>query len=582
MNKIPLHLSIHFSHRGNHRSQFGAIGILIMLGITVTVAAASPPELLPVATEIVVPVADNSAMQRLTTSSIAPTAINNALNYPVSAARFRAIKNRARTTPLAQKADQIPRPRGPRLMSSDITRSFRGLDRPSAADQGSVFFPPNTTVAQSNTRMLEATNSAVRLFTNTGGVLATKAITPFFGANSANGPLFAPKIYWDRNGNYRRFYVVALQRNAATRVSKIWLAISRSSDPGNLESTSWCRYEIDGRRDAGTSNDSYADQPGLGAGASALLITTNQFKFATGNGFTYAIIRALNKIAVANNASACPIISPLYTFRPSGVLNNATVYALQPVQHYTSPSSFGGTSYPAYLINTYWGNNNRYRVWRVRNINVPGVVPTLQGPTDVIGTFTYGIPPDAPQPGTNVLLDTGDNRVTQVAGQGNALWAVHGTICKLGGIDTNGSCVRVMRILVGQSSVGALTATISQQRTFGYPYEYYFWPGVAVNALEQTIVPFQFVSDYYTDGRLSTGWTVKELDVPNFAMFAPITTGNCSQTLSKQTGNYVGAQTAPDNRTFTLAGASATTIANACQWQTQVISVDPGFELINE
>ncbi len=139
-----------------------------------------------------------------------------------------------------------------------------------------------------------------------------------------------------------------------------------------------------------------------------------------------------------------------------------------------------------------------------------------------------------------------------------------------------------MRILVGQSAAGALTAGISQQRTFGYPYEFYFWPGVAVNGVEQTVVPFQFVSDFYTDGRLGSGWTVKDLNVPNFGMFQPIATGNCSQTLSNQTGNYVGAQTAPNNRTFTLAGALATTIAKVCQWQTRVISVDPGFDLINE
>ncbi len=261
-------------------------------------------------------------------------------------------------------------------MSSDVTTSFLGLDRPSAIDQGSVFFPPNTTVAQSNTRVLEATNSALRLFTNAGGVLATKGLTPFFGANPANGPLLAPKVYYDRNAANRRLYVVALQRNAATKVSTIWLAVSRSSDPSNLEPASWCRYPINGKRDTGT-NESYADQPGLGAGASALLITTNQFKFV-GNGFTFAIIRALNKVVVANNAAACPV-SPVYTFQPSAVLNNATVYALQPVQHYSIPSSFGGTANPTYLVNTYFGTNNRYRVWRVRNVNVPGVVPQPAG-----------------------------------------------------------------------------------------------------------------------------------------------------------------------------------------------------------
>jgi hypothetical protein len=191
MNDTALHQLI-------SRSKLGAIGILT-LGIVTAVAVASPLELAPVATEIVAPIDDDPAAQILTASSAMPRAINVPSSYPVSAARFRVIKSLAGTTPAGR--DLIPRAEGFRIMASDVTTSFPGLDRPSAVDQGSVFFPPDTTVAQSNTRVLQATNAAVRLFTNAGGVLATEPLTSFFGAVPADGPLLSPKVYYDRQGS---------------------------------------------------------------------------------------------------------------------------------------------------------------------------------------------------------------------------------------------------------------------------------------------------------------------------------------------------------------------------------------------
>jgi hypothetical protein len=462
---------------------------------------------------------------------------------------------------------------GPSPLTSDVTASFVGLDRPGSTDQGVVYFPPDTNVAKSRFRVLEATNAALRLFTNAGGVLATKPLTTFFGASAANGRVFDPKVYYDRLGANPRLLVVALQKGGTT-VSRIWLGISRSPDPVNLEPANWCRYNIDGRRNNGTVNASWADYPSIGAANDAFAIGTNQFRFSNDT-FTFNVQRVFRKVAAYNNAAGCPVIT-MFTFQPTGVIGTGAVFTVNPVQHYLPPSSFVGTTNPLYFVSTHFGTDNRYRVWRVRNV---AGAPTMQGPVDVAGGFVYGVPPDAPQAGTAVMIDTGDNRVTQAAGIGNSLVAVHGTGCNFGG-GANESCARYARISVGQSGAGALTAAIfgsPETATFGFTNEFYFWPGVAVNTVFQSIIPFQFVSSALTGGRLSAWFAVKQSGVLP-ASIIPLTTGSCAQTLSNRSGDYVGAAVDPStHRRFWIAGERATTIAGLCQWQTQVGEVDPGW-----
>jgi hypothetical protein len=459
------------------------------------------------------------------------------------------------------------------LGASDVLRTFIGLDRPSSTDQGFVFFPPDTIVGKSNTRVIEMTNSAIRLFNSVGGVIATSGLTPFFGAAAADGIVFDPRVYFDRNASNRRFVALAVQRSAT--VSRLLIAVSRSSDPANLLAGSWCRYSVDARRDVGTANASWADYPQLGASANAFLISDNQFRFSN-NTFTFAIVRAFNKLIAYNNAGGCPAI-PFFTFQPSGVIGTGTVFTLHPVQHYTSPSSFAGASNPAYLTSTIFGASNQYRIWRIRNL-FSAVAPTIQV-VNVAGAFFYGVQPDAPQTGTAVLIDTGDNRVTQSAGIGNLLWAVHGTLCNVGGGATE-SCVRYARVSVGQNVFGFPTAVLSgfpETATFGFPNEFYFWPGVAANTQLQIGVPFQFISRTLTAGRLSAWWTTKDPGSTPGAVNA-LTTGTCPQTISNRSGDYVGAQTDPLNlRHFWFAGERATLIRGVCQWQTAIQQIEPGF-----
>ncbi len=484
-----------------------------------------------------------------------------------------------------QAPDQILEFSEPSTQSAaNVTTSFRGINifEGGVTTPTDEFFavPPDPNVAASPTRVVHVVNLAIRMFTRDGDVVQTLDLNDFFGTpepETFEETLFDPKIIYDASGPRNRFYVVALETSFGTpapRRSVIHLAVSRSATPANLNPANWCVYRINGRRNAGSDLDSWSDYPSLGAGADALVINTNQFTFDPGF-FTFSVIRAIRKLPLSNNADGCP--SPrLFTFNASDEPGDAEAFTVQPVQHLTSPSSFSGTTKPTYLISTVqegFGTvpSNDYQVYRLRNV---ATSPTLSQ-TTVTGNFAYLVPPNVGQDNEAGFITTGDERMMEAAGVGDAFWATHATACSFP--SGNVSCVRVIRVEVGQSRGGALGASISQQSTFGRPGDFLFWPGIAVNRDETVAVPFHFASPSATNNNLSTWWVVKDLDATAYRPLRPITTGRCQQ-VTVRTGDYSGAETDPDLKSFWLSGERAREIpefGGTCLWETRIIRVVP-------
>ena len=449
---------------------------------------------------------------------------------------------------------------------------FNGLDRPSGANNGVTFTPPDTIVAKSPTRVLEGVNSALRLFSNTGGVLATSDLNTFFGASTANGRLFDPKVYYDRNAVNPRFFVVGLQQtgrgdnNAANDVSRIWLGISRSPNPSALTSGSWCRYNINGIRNAGTVQQSWSDFPSLGAGRDSFSITTNQFRF-TNDAFTFAVIHAFNKLVAENNAVSCPSI-PRFTWQPSPTEADFSRFTIQPAQHYTSPSSFTGTTNPAYFLSTRRGSSNEYRAYRIRNITSGS--PTLAQVT--LTGASYSIPADSPQPGSTVLVDTGDNRVLQAAGIGNSLLGTFTTGCNFTAGTPAESCTLSPRVSVSQTTSGAFSATLVENTFSGFGNDIFVHhPSIALNTSLQAGSTWEYSG---SSRFLSSASMVKNVNASwtSVLTYAP---GSCSQA-SARSGDYSGAQTDPSTvASFWLAGEQSVLISGVCQWRTRIGQLVP-------
>ena len=483
-------------------------------------------------------------------------------------------KARAAITPTAEPADSevaLPAggPRGAAVRAASAGISFDGLDRTAAANNGQLSFPPDTTLAKSGFRLLQGTNSALRLFTPTGGVLATRDLNTFFDAALSDGMLFDPKVLFDGGDpKNRRLYVAALQFSRRPRVSVLWLAVSRQSNPGDLEPASWCRYRIDAIREPGTAGATWADHTGLGVGLDALVVTTNQYRFSD-NGFTFPIVRALDKRSLAANASACPALTS-YLFQAGTTAGDRNAFSLQPVAHLTRPTSPRGAANPAYLVSTARAPAKTYRVWRLSNL--AGGSPKLEV-VDRQGTFTYDIPPNAPQPGGGPPLQTGDHRIVQAVAVGDTLWAAHTTLCTIGGSGgANASCIRLLSFQAGTGAPFA--ASLVQQLTFaGGPGVFYWMPGIAVTLSGQTAVAFQGSSPA---AFLGAYWTLKAPAAPSFPAAQALGAGACAQTIADRTGDYLGVLTNPnDLASFWLAGERTGVVEGSCVWQTRIAQVAP-------
>jgi hypothetical protein len=494
-----------------------------------------------------------------------------ALHIPVDRATFRALKAEARATPSAEPADAIlgiptrPEPLPGPTFDRAAPGSFAGLDYFSASSASAV---PDPTLAKGPRRLLAAANSALRLMAPDGSGPQTVDLDAFFGAPPGTF-IYSPRAFFDRNAANQRFYVVASEPHLGVPSqpeSYLHLAVSRSDNPADLGPESWCRYRIDARSDVGTGDLGWADHSNLGLGADTLLVSTNQYRFSD-NAFAWAYVRALDKLALADNALRCPAVD-VSTFVPATTLGDWSVFNLQPVQHMTSPSSARGASNPAYLVSHRYVSSNLYRVWRVRNLASGS--PLLDS-VEVGGSFTYSFPPDAPQAGTSSELDTGDTRIQQAAGLADALWAAHGTGCAVGGGD-NEACVRVVRILVGQDPGGKLGARLAFETTFaGGEGVFFWWPGIAVNEAEEVAVAFESSS---ARTFLSAWYSLRDPASPGFAAATPIAHGTCP--LGGGSGDYVGAQTDPADFTrFWLAGERHTVVDGFCTWQTWIVAVKP-------
>lgn len=493
---------------------------------------------------------------------------------PVDPELYRAEKEQASSTP-ASRGVLAP---GPSPTRATQTALFEGLNRLTGGNGSTIFAPPDTIVGRSPTTTLEAVNSGIRLFNNSNAVIGTMNLNSFFSASTADGFIFDPKVYFDRNAANPRYVVVALQKRgdndtvATNNLSRIRLAISRSANPTSLAASQWCRYNLEGRRNVGTANESWADYPGLGAGRDALLISVNQFRFTPPRPFTFAIVHAIRKVAAYNNAAACPSLSR-FTFQPSATLGDGTTFTLQPAQHYTNPSSFTGTTNPAYLVSNST-SSNVYSVWRVRNVAGAPTISSTATRANVTNTFTLATPPDARQPGTSFLLDSGDRRVTQTGARGNVLNHVSANACQFTSGTPNESCWLYTRTTVGQNAAGNVSAALNEQRLTGFgDNTFSYWPGVAVNPAGQVTTPVQFSSSAtFLSGRA----LFKNFNAAYSQTFA-FAPGTCAQTNTNRTGDYTGAQADPSSSAMWVAAERATAVAglSGCNWSTRVARITP-------
>ena len=441
---------------------------------------------------------------------------------------------------------------GPSVKGLALRNQFEGLN----FLQSGGFFPPDTIVAASSTRVLEATNVALRLTDRNGNGRQQRSLDDFFGLPTENGFHFDPKVHFDRLSN--RFFLVDLYLDLVARESFVYLAVSRSSTPGDLSSSaSWCTYRIDGK-----VGESWADYPGLGMNEKWLAISVNNFAFR--GPFRSVFVYALDKQRLAANAGSCPSVG----FSQFGVNqdgNGQIAFTVQPAQHYSTGDLPGS---PLFLVSSDLTSRvtRDYTLWRV--VERASGEPGLQR-HGLQGAQRYTLPPNAAQSGIGAELDTGDTRIQQAAFGNGIVWAVHTTGCNFG-FTPGESCVRVVGITPTDGG-----ASITFEEIFGGGHGWFVWmPGVAVNSVGDLAVAFQRSRSNMSAGMAFAG---KPSASASFERLSKLVNGRCRLEDNfdgerHRTGDYVGVQTDPlDDRGFWIAGEYTGGVGGqGCNWRTRV------------
>ncbi|MDH3402199.1 MAG: hypothetical protein OES32_02210 [Acidobacteriota bacterium] len=431
---------------------------------------------------------------------------------------------------------------------------FDGLNRSTAGRLGASFFPPDTIVAASPTKVLEGTNVALRLTTRTGFEVDSIPLNNFFGF--AGSVLFDPKVYFDRLSE--RFFVVALEQSLDPDLSGIWLGVSKSSDPAVLLAPDeFCTYRIQGRREG-----SWADYPGIGINENWFAVAVNNFAFADGS-FRRVQIYLTRVSQVTDNAESCPALA-IKRFAPPTDAQGRTAFSVHPAQHYTTTDLPGK---PLFMVSgSSFLPESYYTLWRI--ITDAGGQPRISKQT-IEGDFSYFFPPLAPQR-DGALLDTGDTRITQVAFRDGTVWAAHATACGIGPLP-NESCVRAVGITPSADS-----AAFTFGEAFGRPNMFMFWPGIAVNKNGDLMMAFQRA---VPQGFMGVTFNGKRANALHFDGIRNLRGSSCpldnfSVNLgANRTGDYVGLQTDPlDDVSFWVAGEYTSQIdpLMGCDWKTRI------------
>ena len=202
----------------------------------------------------------------------------------------------------------------------------------------------------------------------------------------------------------------------------------------------------------------------VGTSDDKVVVAYNGFSFTGGGAFIGAGSYILKK---ADLLAGCASQVGLVRLAPD--LSRIT---LQPAQ------SLGSTS-DLYLATHSRGS----RTLTLLTISgIPGSTPVTVTPVSLpIRAWTS--PPQAPQAGSSVALDTNDDRVLSVAWQKNSLWVAGNEACTPPGDTSVRSCLRLIEVRTD-------TARVRQDMSFGAKGEYYSFPALRPDAARNLHVVF--------------------------------------------------------------------------------------------
>jgi len=295
----------------------------------------------------------------------------------------------------------------PSITASTLVTQWEGM-----AANGSSSKPADTSGGAGPSGIIQTADKHIAYYTKAGALIWGPVDSATFLASLGDAVTFDWTAIYDATSG--RFYVTLPGKTASQ--SFYYVAVSKTSNPLTSGSQDWYFYEIDVTEyDPGNhSNRWSADYPGVGVDRQALYVAFKMDQL-TGSGPSYLNTQIL-VLKKADINSGILTVSRLFT--PGGDVNevgggfvNATrASSLRPV-------TIRGASDPgnvAYFAETPVLSTNTVRIWvlndPLHNTNLTSAIVSVP---DNVG----GLNESAPQPGTNIRLETWSHYT-----QGYAAW----------------------------------------------------------------------------------------------------------------------------------------------------------------
>ncbi len=344
-----------------------------------------------------------------------------------------------------------------------------------------TFEPPDQGLCEGNGFVLEAVNSAYRVYrTNGTSLRGPFNINDLF---NVGGQEFTsdPRCWYDSSTQTWFATILFISGGGVGNQGALLLAVRHDPDPRGL----WNEYSFDTTDPTGNGCPCFGDQPRIGIDGTNLYVTDDEFSI-NGPAFDGAEVWAFDKAQLVAGDSTVN-----FARFPNLQLDGQLTLAPQPALTDASPSAefflssldFNGTG------------DNRIGVWAMTNENQVGLggKPTL---TSFIlnNTEDYAFPPPAPQKGAKSTLDSGDDRMQQVEYAGGTVWGELTTAIQPAGDNTVRAGGAWFQVQPQLGSGGITGASIVRQGYLAAKGQYEIYPAVQPDAAGKAAVIFTLTS----------------------------------------------------------------------------------------
>jgi hypothetical protein len=340
------------------------------------------------------------------------------------------------------------------------------------------FEPPDQGLCEGNGFVLEAVNSAYRIYRMTGnkGVRGPFNINDLF---NVGGKEFTsdPRCWYD--AATQTWFATILFLNDTSTGSDLLIAVRHAPDPRGL----WNEYAIN-TTDIGNGCPCFGDQPRIGIDQKNLYVTDDEFSI-TGPQFNGTEVWAFDKAELAAGATTLHFVrfSHVMIAGHTGVAPQPALSVGNPnAEYFLSSLDFNGAG------------DHRIGVWAMtRRAQVgAGGMPVLS--SVVINSEAYANPPNSPQKGATSVLNSGDDRMQQAQFAGGTVWGELTTAVQPAGdtaVRAGGAWFQVKPKLGASGITGA---SIVRQGYIASAGKYVMYPAVQPDPAGNAAVVFTLTS----------------------------------------------------------------------------------------